>query len=338
MRILMATDAWRPQVNGVVNTLERLTQTLAPMGVTLDFLTPDRYRTLPVPTYPEIRLALTTGGQVSRSIDAARVDHVHIVTEGPLGILARRHCMRVGRPFTTSYHTRFPEYVSARVPVPERWVYGWLRDFHNAAVATLVPTQSMADELAKRGFTKLRPWTRGVETDFFRPDRRRKLDFPGPIFLSVGRVAVEKNLEAFLGLDLPGSKVIVGDGPELARLKAKYPDAHFLGYQPREQLADFYASADVFVFPSRTDTFGNVIIEALASGTPVAAFPVTGPIDIVGDGLGGDCNDDLRMACLKALDISRDEARQKASRYTWRACAEQFMAAVNEAYPRKAAA
>lgn len=324
-RILMVTDAWRPQVNGVVHTLERLTENLAGYGVEVDFLTPNRFRTLPMPTYPDIRLALTTPGKVGRLIAESAADHIHLVTEGPLGWMARRYCLARGLPFTTSYHTRFPEYVTARLPVPEDWTYGWLRSFHNAGQGTMVATPSLADDLASRGFTRLQPWTRGVNIEHFRPERKTTLDFPRPIFLSVGRVAVEKNLPAFLDLDLPGSKLVVGEGPELARLRARYPQAHFLGHRPNDELAEIYASADVFVFPSRTDTFGNVIVEALASGTPVAGYPVTGPIDIVGDGVGGVVDEDLKRAALAALDISRDAARERALRYTWNACTEMFL-------------
>lgn len=323
--ILMVTDAWRPQVNGVVHTLERLTETLKTFGVSVTFLTPALFRTLPMPTYPDIRLALTTPGRVHRLIEKSGADHVHIVTEGPLGLMARRFCIARKQPFTTSYHTRFPEYVTARLPIPEDWTYRWLRNFHNSGQGTMVATASMASDLEARGFTKLQPWTRGVDVEHFNPEKRGELDFPRPIFLCVGRVAVEKNLPAFLDLDLPGSKVIVGEGPEFDRLKAKYPDAHFLGHRPNNELARIYASADVFVFPSRTDTFGNVIIEALASGTPVAGFPVTGPIDIVGDGFGGVVSEDLRHAALTALDVDRDSARERAMRYTWKACAEMYM-------------
>lgn len=331
MRILMVTDAWRPQVNGVVHTLERLSDALKPFGAEALFLTPLAFRTLPMPTYPDIRLALTTPGRVARMIDAFEADHVHIVTEGPLGQMARRLCLKRGEPFTTSYHTRFPEYLSARVPVPERWAYNWLRSFHNSGDGCLVATQSLADDLSSRGFNKLKPWTRGVNIELFRPDKRRELDLPRPIFLSVGRVAVEKNIPAFLDLDLPGSKLVVGDGPELAKLKTRYPDVHFWGHRPNEELAEIYASADVFVFPSVTDTFGNVIIEALASGTPVAGFPVTGPKDIVGDGVGGAVSHDLRQAALDALAIDRATAREKAMRYTWPECAAQFLATVKAA-------
>ena len=331
LRILMVTDAWRPQINGVVHTLERLSATLLASGVETRFLTPAGFPTLPLPTYPDIRLALTTPRHVARLIEQTAPDHIHIVTEGPLGLMARRHCLAMQRPFTTSYHTRFPEYLRARLPVPEEWTYRWLRNFHNAGQGTLVATQSLARNLTARGFKRLKPWTRGVDTGLFRPDRRRDLDFPRPIFLCVGRVAVEKNLPAFLELDLPGSKLVVGDGPELERLRAKYPQVFFLGHKPTEDLANLYASADVFVFPSRTDTFGNVIIEALASGTPVAAYPVTGPIDIIGDGKGGIVSDDLGTAALSALDISRDQALAKALRYSWDACAEMFMDAVRSA-------
>lgn len=332
----MVTDAWRPQINGVVHTLERLSESLLASGVETQFLTPAAFRTLPLPTYPDIRLALTTPRRVARLIEKAAPEHIHIVTEGPLGVMARRHCLALRRPFTTSYHTRFPEYLSARLPVPEDWTYRWLRRFHNAGQGTLVATQSLARDLTARGFTRLKPWTRGVDTRLFRPDRRQDLGFPKPVFLCVGRVAVEKNLPAFLELDLPGSKLVVGDGPELERLRAKYPEVSFLGHKPTEDLANLYASADVFVFPSRTDTFGNVILEALASGTPVAAFPVTGPIDIVGDGKGGIVSEDLSQAALSALEISRDQARAEALLYSWEACAEMFMDAVRSALAARA--
>jgi glycosyltransferase involved in cell wall biosynthesis len=331
LRVLMVTDAWKPQVNGVVHTLERLAETLAARGVQTEFLTPQNFKaTVPLPTYPDIRIALTTPARVARLIDERRADHIHLVTEGPLGWMARRYCHKRGRPFTTSYHTKFPEYLSARLPVPQSWAYGWLRAFHNSGTGTLVATRSLAADLASRGFTKLRPWTRGVDTELFRPERRRDIGLPRPIFLCAGRVAVEKNLPAFLDLDLPGTKVIVGEGPELARLKAKYPVAVFLGRLPTEELADHYASADVFVFPSVTDTFGNVIVEALASGTPVAAFPVTGPIDIVRNGIDGALSTDLREAALAALKMDRAAARKRSLEYSWAACAEMFLDVVDE--------
>mgnify|MGYP001220153082 CR=1 FL=1 len=325
MRVLIVTDAWKPQVNGVVRTLEKLAETLARQGVEVEFLNPDGFRTLPLPSYPDIRLALATTRQIARRIDEAAPDSIHIATEGPLGILARRVCRARGFAFSTSYHTRFPEFVSARFPIPESLTYCWLRRFHNAGNATLVATPSLCGELEGRGFTKVGLWTRGVDIELFHPGRRRDLGLPRPVFLSVGRVAVEKNLPAFLDLDLPGSKVVVGDGPDLARLKARYPDVHFPGTRLGEELAACYASADVFVFPSLTDTFGNVILEALASGCPVAAFPVTGPLDILGDGKGGVLSQDLRQAATDALAVPREEARVKAQTYDWDECARQFL-------------
>jgi glycosyltransferase involved in cell wall biosynthesis len=324
-RVLIVTDAWHPQVNGVVRTMERVSENLPALGAEAVFLTPAGFRSIPMPTYPDIRLALTTPGQIRRRIEAADADHVHIVTEGPLGLLARRACLKAERPFTTSYHTKYPEYLSARLPVPESLTYAWLRRFHNSAAATLVATPSLAIDLAAKGFTKLRPWTRGVDTEHFNPVHRADLGLPRPVFLYVGRVAVEKNLRAFLDLDLPGSKVIVGDGPALADLRSRYPSVSFMGEHTGADLARIYASSDVFVFPSRTDTFGIVLLEALASGVPVAAYPVTGPIDVLGDGVGGALSDDLREAALAALDIDRAAARQKALGYSWAACAELFL-------------
>lgn len=326
MRVLIVTDAWRPQVNGVVRTLEKLGEALQERGVQVEFLTPEGYPTLPMPSYREIRLALVSARQVARRIEAASPDSIHIATEGPLGFLARRVCLASGRAFTTSYHTRFPEFLRARTPVPESWSYACMRRFHNAGHGTLVATPSLAAELEAKGFSNLRPWTRGVDTELFNPKKKTGLDLPRPISLSVGRVAVEKNLPAFLDLDLPGSKVVVGDGPDLARLKARYPDVHFLGTRLGEELAGIYAASDVFVFPSRTDTFGNVLLEALASGCPIAAYPVTGPLDIVGDTQCGVLSEDLRLAALAALHISRERARNRALAYSWTECAEQFLA------------
>ena len=249
-----------------------------------------------MPSYPDIRLALATPGRIAARIAAFKPDHIHIATEGPLGILARRYCLSRGRAFTTSYHTRFPEYIRDRVPVPEAWSYAWLRRFHNAGAGTLVAAPSLGAELTARGFDKIRQWTRGVDTTMFSPDRRKVLDLPRPIFLYVGRVAVEKNLPAFLDLDLPGSKVVVGDGPALTALEARYPQVNFLGVHSGAALANIYASCDAFVFPSRSDTFGIVLLEALASGLPVAAYNVTGPGDVFADGVGGVLSDDLRHA------------------------------------------
>ena len=330
MRILIVTDAWRPQVNGVVMTLERLARTLADRGVETVFLTPEGFRTIPLPSYAEIRLALATPAKVALRIMAAEADCIHIATEGPLGILARRACLARGLRFTTSYHTRFPEFLSARLPVPEAWTYRWLRRFHNVGKAMMVATPSLAAELTGRGFANIRIWSRGVDMECFHPKHRSDLGLEGPVFLCVGRVAVEKNLEAFLKLDLPGTKMVVGDGPALAELKARYPDAVFTGVKRGAELAALYASADVFVFPSRTDTFGNVIIEALASGTPVAAYPVTGPLDILTDG-GGVLADDLRQAALAALAVPRQAARARAAAFDWNESASQFLSHVTTA-------
>ena len=332
MRLLIVTDAWRPQINGVVRTLGRISQELIGMGVDAVLLTPQDYKTVAMPFYPEVRLSLATPGSVARRIEAIAPDHVHIATEGPLGFLARRHCLRAGRTFTTSYHTRFPEYINARLPlIPKDWLLAALRRFHNAGAATLVATRSLADELTGRGFTKVRLWSRGVDTTLFRPDKRREIGLPRPIFLSVGRIAIEKNLPAFLDLDLPGSKLVVGDGPDLEALRGRYPAVRFLGSRVGEELAELYASADVFVFPSRTDTFGNVMLEALASGVPVAAYPVTGPLDLFEDGVGGVISEDLGAAAIAALACDRAAARQKALGLTWSACAELFMAHMRKA-------
>jgi glycosyltransferase involved in cell wall biosynthesis len=324
MRILIATDAWRPQVNGVVSTIERMTQAATELGASFDFLTPQGMRTAPMPTYRDIRVAIASPGEIRRRVEAAAPDHIHIATEGPIGWLTRRYCLKMKWPFTTSYHTRFPEYIRARTGIPEGLTYAGLRLFHAPAAAVMAPTPTIAADLTLRGFRKIRLWTRGVNHEMFRPRAGALLDLPRPIFLSVGRVAVEKNLEAFLGLDLPGSAVVVGDGPSRAALQRRFPNAHFLGAKYGEELAGIYSSADVFVFPSRTDTFGIVLIEAMASGLPVAAFPVPGPIDIVGPEAGV-LDEDLRAACLEALKIPRDSPREFSLRFTWRESARQFL-------------
>jgi len=324
MRILIASDAWRPQVNGVVSTLERMTQAAAEFGARFEFLTPQGMWTAPMPTYPDIRVAITTPWRINRRIDEAAPDHIHIATEGPIGWLTRRYCLENKRLFTTSYHTRFPEYIAARSGIPEKLTYAGLRCFHAPSAAVMAPTATIGADLTRRGFKRVRLWSRGVNHALFRPRCVRALDLPRPIFLYVGRVAVEKNLEALLGLDLPGSTVIVGDGPARATLQRRYPSAHFLGARYGEALAEVYSSADVFVFPSRTDTFGIVLIEAMASGLPVAAFPAPGPIDVVGPEAGV-LDEDLRAACLKALTIPREAAREYSMRFTWRESARQFL-------------
>jgi len=326
MKVLVATDAWRPQVNGVVRTLGSLARAAAKLGVEIEFLSPDGFWTFPVPTYPGLRLALPRRKGIAARIEAANADAIHVATEGPIGHAVRAYCIRNGRPFTTSYTTRFPEYISARSPIPQQWVYNVLRRFHAAATVTMVATPSLMNELAERGFDNLGMWTRGVDVDLFRPDRAIDLDFPRPIFMTVGRVAVEKNLPAFLSLDLPGSKVVIGAGPQEAELKRRFPGTKFLGQLDNGILAAHLAAADVFVFPSRTDTFGVVQLEALASGVPIAAFPVTGPKDVIGNNPIGVLGEDLRAACMQALWISRESCREFALRYSWENSARQFIA------------
>jgi glycosyltransferase involved in cell wall biosynthesis len=330
MRVLVATDAWHPQVNGVVRTLTSLARSAQALGVSIDFLAPDGFRTVPVPTYPGLRLALPSRGQIARRIEQAKPDAIHIATEGPIGYMVRAYCRRRGRPFTTSYTTRFPEYISARAPIPESWIYAALRRFHAAAAVTMVSTPSLISELGRRGFGNLGMWTRGVDTNLFRPDRAIAVDLPRPIFVTVGRVAVEKNLEGFLALDLPGTKVVIGKGPQEAELKRRFPNARFLGLLENGTLAAHLAAADVFVFPSLTDTFGVVQLEALASGVPVAAFPVTGPNDVIGGNPVGVLNEDLRVACIEALRISRAACRTLALRYSWESSARQFIGHVQK--------
>jgi glycosyltransferase involved in cell wall biosynthesis len=325
MKVLVATDAWHPQVNGVVRTLTSLAKAVRSLGVSIDFLSPEGFPTVPLPTYSELRLALPSRRGIARRIEQAKPDSIHIATEGPIGHAVRSYCIRNGRPFTTSYTTRFPEYISARVPIPESWVYAALRRFHAAATVTMVATPSLTAELRQRGFSHLGMWTRGVDTELFRPDRAIDLDLPRPIFVCVGRVAVEKNLEAFLSLDLPGTKVVIGSGPQEAELRRKFPDAKFFGLLENGTLASHLAAADVFVFPSLTDTFGVVQLEALASGVPVAAFPVTGPKDVIGNRPIGALNEDLRIACLEALKASREECRAFALNSSWENSARQFI-------------
>jgi glycosyltransferase involved in cell wall biosynthesis len=324
MRILVATDAWHPQVNGVVRTLTMMAEAAKTFGVEVSFLTPQSFRTVALPSYPDLRVALPYQAKIARLIADARPDSIHIATEGPIGLLVRRYCRKHRFPFTTSFHTRFPEYISARLPVPESWIWAALRRFHGASQAVMAATPALALELRARGFRNVVLWPRGVDASQFHP-RPADLGLPRPVFICVGRVAVEKNLEAFLDLDLPGSKVIVGDGPALTALARKYPQAVFLGSRQGEALAQAYAAADVFVFPSRTDTFGLVLLEALASGLPVAAFPVTGPRDVIGTAPVGVLNEDLREACLSALKISPQACLEFAARHTWEASARVFV-------------
>lgn len=328
-RILIVSDAWFPQVNGVVRTLSVVTEKLRAMGDTVEVIGPDRFRSIPTPGYAEIRLAIAPKRKLARLVADFRPEVIHIATEGPLGWAMRSLCRRNHWPFTTAFHTRFPEYLEARTGIPADWSWRVMRRFHEAGDGTFAATTSLRQELTRRGFTKLRPWTRGVDLDKFRPGEGDPwAGLQRPIFLYAGRVAIEKNIEAFLALDLPGSKVVVGGGPALEGLKQKFPLVTFTGYRENGALARSYAGADVFVFPSRTDTFGLVLLEALASGTPVAAFPVTGPIDVVTDARVGALNEDLRTACLKALDCDRTACREHAEAWSWDACVAQFRAAL----------
>jgi glycosyltransferase involved in cell wall biosynthesis len=326
LKVLVVTDAWSPQVNGVVRTLEMLGRELTLLGHDVRYITPQGRFTLPLPTYAEIRLALFARRSLENEIREYAPDAIHIATEGTLGMGARAICMRYSIPFTTSFHTRFPEYVTARFPfIKEETVYRFLRWFHGPATAMMVATPALKRELEVKGFHNLRIWSRGVDTDVFRPVPGASLPYPKPIWLYVGRIAVEKNIEAFLKLNLPGTKVLVGDGPARASLSRTYPEARFLGPRSGEALVEAYAASDVFVFPSKTDTFGLVMLEALACGTPVAAYPVQGPLDVIGEWAVGMLDDDLEKACREALKLSRDDARSFAVLRNWRSCTEQFL-------------
>jgi len=325
MNILLVTDAWTPQVNGVVRTLERTRDALAELGHRVTVLSPTG-RTLPCPGYPEIRLVLRPRKLIREAMAQGPFDAVHIATEGPLGLATSRWCHRHNLPFTTSYHTRFPEYLRMRAPIPLSVSYAYMRWFHSRASRTFVRTPTQKSLLAKRGFVHLHVWPGSVDTQLFRPRERDRLSLPRPISLYAGRVAVEKNLEAFLKLDLPGSKVIVGDGPAMANLKRRYPAVHFLGYRHGEELAGLMSSADVFVFPSRTDTLGLVILESMACGVPVAAFPVPGPLDLITDGGNGALDEDLREAIFRALSVDGESCAEFAAGFSWHASTRRFLA------------
>lgn len=323
-RLTLVTDAWHPQVNGVVTTLTQLVNHLREMGVEVDVIQPNDYATIATPTYPEIPLVWRAKGLKQRILDF-KPDALHIATEGALGLRARRIALQLHWPFTSAYHTKYPEYLAKRFPIPKRWVYAWLRRFHRPATTTFAPAQAIIDELHERGFEHLQVMSRGVDQILFNPNQARPLPFPKPIYLYVGRIAVEKNLDAFLSLDLDGSKVLVGDGPAKHQLSARYPNAHFVGAQHGETLAQFYAGADVMVFPSLTDTFGLVNIEAMACGTPVAAFPVTGPIDIIQPGVNGEMDDDLALAIARALKLERTQIAPSVAHYNWHQVSQTFL-------------
>lgn len=336
MHILLVTDAWYPQVNGVVRTLDTMTRYLRGRGHRVTLLTPEGWQTVPMPTYPEIRLALVWPSTVAQFIDAARPDCIHIATEGPLGWLARHHCLKAGLAFTTSFHSRFPEMIASRLPLPgvERLAHGVLKRFHAPAQVTLVPTPSVARRLGAQGFGHVQVWGRGVDTQQFRS--LESDEFAGlkrPVMLNAGRVAIEKNLEAFLSLDLPGTRVVVGDGPQLAELKLRYPDVVFTGYLTGDHLARALSAADVFVFPSKTDTFGLVMLEALACGVPVAAFPVEGPVDVITSSRVGCLDEDLATAIRTALSCRRKDCITFARRHSWPRVAQTFADALTPARP-----
>lgn len=326
-RILIITDAWTPQVNGVVRTLQSVRAELTAMGHVVDVIGPDRFLTLPCPTYPEIRLAMTAPGSIGRMISHFGPDAIHLATEGPLCLAARRWCLRNGWPFTTAFHTNFPDYVQRRTGLSADWFWPYFRWFHSPAKAVLTATPSVRAELHRAGISQTHHWGRGVDLAQFNPEgaaHPAMAGMPGPILLHVGRVAVEKNVEAFLALDVPGSKVVVGDGPARAPLQVRYPQAHFLGMLTGDALAAAYRSADVLVFPSRTDTFGLVMIEALACGTPVAAFPVMGPVDVLTEQAGA-IDERLDKAVDGALALRRDDCVAHAAQFGWRRSAEQFL-------------
>lgn len=339
MRIVIVTDAWEPQVNGVVRTLKMTTHELGLLGHEVHIVSPQGWPSVPCPTYPDIRLAAVTPRGMARQLDALQPDCLHIATEGPLGWAARAVARRRGWPFTTAYHSRFPEYLQLRTAIPVGWTHALLRRFHNSGVATLVPTPHMGEELRRHGYHHPVPWSRGVNLTLFSPDGPTlpRLAVAGerrPVFLYVGRLAVEKNIDAFLGLDLPGEKWVAGAGPEAARLSRRYTGVRWFGVLSGPELATLYRSADVMVFPSRTDTFGLVLIESMACGTPVAALPATGPIDVVGpSGEGGVIDPDLRRACLAALECDRRRVRAFAERYTWAAATRQFEQALQPIAP-----
>ncbi len=330
--IAIVTDAWHPQTNGVVRTLATTCEMLRAWGHQVSVISPEQYPSVPAPTYPEIRLALTAPGAVGRQLTSIAPDAVHIATEGPLGLAARRYCLKRRVPFTTAYHTQFPDYIARRTGLPAKLFWPFIRWFHRPAQRIMVATETIRQELREQGLTRLHHWSRGVDLACFSPEAPpppEMTDLPGPILLYVGRVAVEKNIEAFLACDYQGSKVVVGDGPARAELERKFPDAHFLGKRTGVELAGCYAAADVFVFPSRTDTFGLVMIEALACGTPVAAFPVPGPLDIVTDTVGA-LSESLERAIDAAFYCDRDKCCAYGASYSWDNATHQFLAGLVE--------
>jgi glycosyltransferase involved in cell wall biosynthesis len=328
MRVLIATDAWPPQVNGVVVALANTIKCLRKLGHEVDVISPGGFRTVPTPTYPEIPLALFPGRDVARRIRAFEPDAIHVATEGPIGAAARRHCLREHLAFTTAYHTCFPEYIALRTGIPLGWTYRFMRRFHNAASAVMVATEPLRELLVRRGFERVVVCPLGVDLDLFRPAPGRFTDLPRPVFTYVGRLAVEKDLPAFLRLDLPGTKLVVGDGPARRKLERAFPEARFVGAKFGSELAACYQRSDAFVFPSRTETFGLVMLEAMACGVPVAALPVRGPLDVVGDPAAGVLDWDLARAALAALDLERGAGRRHAVCFRWDMSCATFLSHV----------
>lgn len=326
MRIAIATDAWHPQPNGVVRVLSSLYDRLQARGHQVLVAAPEDFSTFPCPTYAEIPLAILPGGKLRRMLDDFAPDAIHIATEGPIGWAARSYCQRRKLPFTTAYHTKFPEYVAERTGLPVGWFYTFIRRFHAPSATVMVPSHSVYDELKAWNFANIHPWAHGVDTELFHPQAKDALDhLPRPVFLFVGRVTVDKNIPAFLDLDLPGSKVVVGSGPQRDELIRRYPQAHFIIANNDGELSRYFAAADALVFPSRTDTFGLVMLEALASGVPVAAFPVTGPRDVIGSSGVGILSEDLRQAALDCLAISPQACRAHAGLFSWDTVVDQFL-------------
>jgi glycosyltransferase involved in cell wall biosynthesis len=326
MKLVLVTDAWEPQVNGVVTTLRELVDGMRARGHEVVVIEPSAFRRMRCPGYAEIELAWRPMRQVRERLRAEQPDAIHIATEGPLGAAARRHCLSEGLAFTTAFHTRFPDILAKALHIPSRWSYAWFRRFHAPAAAVMVPSEGMLGILRGHGFTNAKPWSHGVDLSLFTPAPVRVQEHAPPVFLYVGRVSYEKNLEAFLSLDLPGTKVVYGTGPLRERLQARYPEAHWRGHVPRQELPAIYSAADVFVFPSRSETFGLVMLEAMACGLPVAAYPVEGPLDVVGDSDGGVLHEDLRTAALEALLCSRHAARARALTFDWQRVCDQFLA------------
>ena len=324
MKLLLVTDAWKPQVNGVVRSYLNTIPELEKMGMEVQVIHPELFKLrFSLPSYNEIKIVVTRQKTLKNMIKSANADHIHIATEGPLGYLARNICLKDDITFTTSFHTRFPEYIQKRTKIPASFFYFFIRKFHNKAKKVLVPTPSMQEELIKRKFKNTEIWSRGVNHEKFSKFNKLNLG-KSPIFSYIGRVATEKNVEAFLKIKLDGTKVVVGDGPQLTSLKKKYPDVNYVGYQHGQDLVDYYASSDVMVFPSLTDTFGNVITEANATGTPVAAFNVIGPKDIIVNGINGYIGDDLKSNIINCINLDRTKCQEYTKKFNWKECSRVF--------------